>query len=338
MSVVVFESAGDPWAWAGRHRLPPRSEGDSIAARASGYYVVLEARRHSPDGRTAVATVLIWAHPAVPDRGRSLAELFRARTEVGLAVYPAGAAPESPDVFDYEEPTTAGPRLLFSVQPIPARAGIRQGAGLRAGQPRRHPARAADLRRGAGARFPAGERFLLLPVLLWLVVRAPVSAALDVQPLFSPATFFRPLLGPLSSSAGVLALAGILLTMAGVWLWRRRLPRRWYGVMVGVALLLASPYPDQQPGTRDHASGPRRFRRPVAHLAAHPPGVGLGPDRPSGGALSRRAARRATPGGASSPEWASPSPPPSSACWSGRPGVVAGPAGTPSSGLPRSCW
>src|SRR5215216_3562934 len=123
MSVVVFDQHDHPWAWAGQHRLPPRIQGDSFAARTSGYYVVLEARRHSPDGRSAVAGVLIWAHPAVPDRGRSLAELFRGRTEVGLAVYPPGTAPDSADVFDYEEPTTAGPRLLFSVQPVPPEQG-----------------------------------------------------------------------------------------------------------------------------------------------------------------------------------------------------------------------
>ena len=99
------------------------AEGDSIGSRATGYYVVLEARRHSAEGRTAVAGVLIWAHPAVPDRSRSLAELFREGTEVGLAVYPPGTAPDSVDVFDYEEPTTAGPRLLFSVQPVPPEQG-----------------------------------------------------------------------------------------------------------------------------------------------------------------------------------------------------------------------
>src|SRR5690242_323933 len=37
MSVVVFDSAGRPWAWAGRHRLPPRTTADSFTARASGY-------------------------------------------------------------------------------------------------------------------------------------------------------------------------------------------------------------------------------------------------------------------------------------------------------------
>ena len=30
MSVVLFDPEGDPWAWAGRHRLPPAAEGDSI--------------------------------------------------------------------------------------------------------------------------------------------------------------------------------------------------------------------------------------------------------------------------------------------------------------------
>src|SRR5918994_2520449 len=38
MSVVVFDPQRQPLAWAGRHRLPPRIEGDSFAARASGYY------------------------------------------------------------------------------------------------------------------------------------------------------------------------------------------------------------------------------------------------------------------------------------------------------------
>ena len=156
MSVVILDADGLPWAWAGRHRLPPAAQGDSIGSRATGYYVVLEARRHTADGRVAVAGVLIWAHPAVPDRGRSLAELFRERTEVGLMVYPPNTAPDSADVFDYEEPTTAGPRLLFSVRPGPAGAGHRQGAGLRAREPAGHLARAARRSRLASA-WPDGR-------------------------------------------------------------------------------------------------------------------------------------------------------------------------------------
>jgi two-component system nitrogen regulation sensor histidine kinase NtrY len=242
MSVVVFDPLGHPWAWAGRHRLPPRGAGDSIATRASGYYVALEARRHSADGRSAVAGVLIWAHPAVPDRGRSLSELFRARTEVGLTVYPAGSAPNSPDVFDYEEPTTAGPRLLFSVQPVPPEQGSAKELAFQQASSWIVWLVLLSFAVALSLAAQPVERFLLLALLLWLAARGPVGSALGLQPLFSPATFFGTTLGPLSSSAGILALAGILLTMAGVWLWQRRLPRRWYGVLIGVVLLLAAPY------------------------------------------------------------------------------------------------
>ncbi|HTG50257.1 MAG TPA: hypothetical protein VL915_07170, partial [Gemmatimonadales bacterium] len=242
VSVVLFDPEGDPWAWAGRHRLPPVAEGDSLGARATGYYVVLEARRHSADGRTAVAGVLVWAHPAVPDRARSLAERFRESTEVGLAVYPPGTAPDSVDVFDYEEPTTAGRRLLFSVQPIPPEQGTAKQRVFAGGS--RLAIWMILIAAGLTLSFTTSpvQRFAVLAALLWVAVRAPVGGALRLQPFFSPATFFRPLLGPLSGSAGALALAGALLTIAGVWLWRRQLRRRWYGVALGSLLLLAAPY------------------------------------------------------------------------------------------------
>ena len=177
MSVVVFDQQGLAWAWAGRHRLPPQSQGDTTAARASRYYVVLEARRHSADGRSAVAGVLIWAHPAVPDRGRSLTELFRASSGVDLAVYRPGTAPDSADVFDYEEPTAAGSRLLFSVQPVPPEQGVAKELAFHRGS---RAITGLVLLIFAVALSVAAtplERFLLLPLLLWLAVRAPVGAA-----------------------------------------------------------------------------------------------------------------------------------------------------------------
>jgi signal transduction histidine kinase len=242
MSVVILDTDGLPWAWSGRHRLPPEARGDSIGSRATGYYVVLEARRHSADGRVAVAGVLIWAHPAVPDRGRSLVELFRKRTEVGLTVYPANSAPDSADVFDYEEPTTAGPRLLFSVRPVPPEQGTAKQLAFERGSRLATWLVLLTLALGLSVVRRPLERIALLAALVWLAVRAPVGPALGLQPLFSPATFFRPVLGPLSGSAGVLALAGTLLTIGGVWLWGQRLPRRPYGVALGGALLLVSPY------------------------------------------------------------------------------------------------
>jgi two-component system, NtrC family, nitrogen regulation sensor histidine kinase NtrY len=242
VSVVLFDPEGDPWAWAGRHRLPPVADGDSLGARATGYYVVLEARRHSADGRSAVAGVLVWAHPAVPDRSRSLAELFRESTEVGLAVYPPGAAPDSVDVFDYEEPTTAGRRLLFSVQPVPPEQGTAKQRAFDGGSRLALWLLLVALGLSLALTTSPAQRFVLLGGLLGLAVRAPIGSALGLQPFFSPATFFRPLLGPLSGSAGALALAGALLTIAGVWLWQRQFPRRWYGVAFGSLLLLVAPY------------------------------------------------------------------------------------------------
>ena len=83
----------------------------------------------------------------MPDRGRSLAELFRQRTEVGLTVYPPNTAPDSADVFDYEEPTTAGPRLLFSVRPVPPEQGTAKELAYERGSRARHLAGARRARR-----------------------------------------------------------------------------------------------------------------------------------------------------------------------------------------------
>ena len=130
IGIVVLDSAGRPWAWAGRHRLAPAAEGDSLAVRATGYYLVLETRRHSAGGRSAVASVLIRADSSVPDRAGSLAERFRERTGVGLAVYPAGAAPDGPDVFSYPERSAAGDGPLFSVRPVPPDQGAAKEAML----------------------------------------------------------------------------------------------------------------------------------------------------------------------------------------------------------------
>ena len=149
--IAILEADGTPWAWAGSHRLPPRVEGDSITSASSQYYVTLESRRHSGRARVAVANVLVWAHPAVPDRAGSLAERFRARTDVALAVYRPDSAPDNRDVFDYCEPTTAGSRCLFSAQPLP---------------PVQADARALEVSRGGRAAAIA----LLLVLVLALVV------------------------------------------------------------------------------------------------------------------------------------------------------------------------
>jgi len=240
--IAILEADGTPWAWAGSHRLPPRADGDSIASASSQYYVTLESRRHSGRARVAVANVLVWAHPAVPDRSGSLAERFRASTDVALAVYPTDSAPDNRDVFDYCEPTTAGRRCLFSAQPLP---------------PQQADARALEVSRGGRAAAivlllvlamgllveqGSAGRWMLAVIAVWLSVHAPVGSLLGAGNLFSPASYLITPLVPLTNSAGTLGLGGALFTMGAVWLWRHRLPRRWWSVLSGIGLFLAIPF------------------------------------------------------------------------------------------------
>jgi signal transduction histidine kinase len=240
--LAVFDTAGRAWAWAGRHRLAPVPEGDSIAVRATGYYLVLETRRHSADGHVAVASVLVRADSSVPDRDESLAERFRERTGVGLEVYPPGAAPDLPDLFNYEDSTTAGQRVLFTVRPVPPDQGAAKETALVRAQKAVVWLAIAVLALALITAPLPREHYLLLAIALGLTIRAPVGAALGLDPLFSPATFYRGFLGPLSASAGVLALASVLVVVLAVALWCRPPARRLVTIVMGVLLLVLAPY------------------------------------------------------------------------------------------------
>ncbi|MFL5507827.1 MAG: ATP-binding protein, partial [Gemmatimonadales bacterium] len=240
--VAILEHDGTPWAWAGRHRLAPQPAGDSIAAGWSQYYVTLESRRHSVRGRTVVASVLVWAHPSVPAREGSLAERFRASTQVTLDVFRPDAAPDSPDVFDYCEPTTAGPRCLFSVLPIPPGQADARALVLSRGGPAIAVLLFLVLFAGIVAADHSMARWLLVPLLLWMPLRAPVGPLVGAPSLFSPATYYFGNGAPFAGSAGVLALTAVLLLLVAIWLWHRRLPRRWWRVVLGTGLVVATPY------------------------------------------------------------------------------------------------
>ncbi|MEO8634202.1 MAG: ATP-binding protein [Gemmatimonadales bacterium] len=242
MAVAILDPTGMPWAWAGRQRLVPEPEGDSLAARFTRFYAVLESRRRAPSGRVVVATVLVWADSAVPRPDRSLAARFGAEAGVQVEVFPPGGAPPSRDVFDYSEPTTAGDRLLFSLLPVaPEEAAV---------QTEVNNAAAAGVALTLVLLLAVGlvtaqaslERFLLLATLLWAVLRAPLGAAVGFDDLFSAGTFFRGSFRPFSSSAGNLLVTGSVLLILGVWLWGRRGPLPRWGAAIGVLLLLATPY------------------------------------------------------------------------------------------------
>ena len=240
--VAIYEANGTPRAWGGRFRLPPEPSGDSVDVRLTPYYAVLEVRRHAPDGRIGVGAVLLGADPAVPDQDRGLAARFRERTEVGLSITAPQAAPDSPDVFDYEQPTTGGTRVLFSAQFVPPE----QGEAI---------ARA----RGEGSRRVAWGLLVALVLAVWLVpagagrvalallplglaLRSPLGLLLGIPAPFNPAVFRSEVLGPVSSAAGPLALVGIVVVLIGALLWERARVRRWPGVVVAMLLLVGAPY------------------------------------------------------------------------------------------------
>ena len=242
--VVVFDTTGRPWAWAGRHRLLPASPAVGLDARITPFYATLDAWRQGPAGALAVAHVVLFADSAVPDRDRTLEYRFARATGVNLEFYPPGRGPYWADVFDYClfsacSDTTVVPDTLFSVRMVPPTQGAYKLAVM------------AD-----GARRVAvlgGTLLLLVTVLggLWtrvagialagLLVLTPAGAHLRLGTLFSPATYFSDLLGPLTASSGALlatASVGLVLAMA---LWRRGLrvtPLNYVGAAI---LMVAGP-------------------------------------------------------------------------------------------------
>ncbi|HEV8598546.1 MAG TPA: HAMP domain-containing sensor histidine kinase [Gemmatimonadales bacterium] len=240
--IVVFEASGSPRVWGGRFRLLPSAAGDSVSVQLTAYYAVLEVRRHAASGRTALAAVLLAADPAVPDQERSLATRFRERTEVGLRILAPNAAPDISDVFDYEQPTTSGVWVPFSVQFVPPE---QNEALARARAMSREQVAWAMLLTLLGAIWvvPAGLARLVLGLLpIGLALRAPLGTLFGIAEWFDPAVFHSKFLGPISASAGPLALSGIGLILLGALLWERTAVRRLPALVTAVIILLGAPY------------------------------------------------------------------------------------------------
>lgn len=242
VAVAILEPTGVPWAWAGRHRLAPLAEGPVIGARLTRFYGTIESRRVSPSGRVVVASTLVWADSSVPRPDRSLAARFGASAGVQLRLFAPGTAPPATDLFDYTVPTTGGEQLLFSLQPVPPDQATAQREAWAAMARLIGWTLLLVLAAALVAAGRASERLALLAVLVWCVLRAPLGAAVGLEDLFSPATFFRGLLRPVSGSAGHLLVSGTALLLLALWLWDRRLPRRPAGVALAGLLLIGAPY------------------------------------------------------------------------------------------------
>jgi PAS domain-containing protein len=239
--LAILDSSGNPWAWAGRHRLAPTGLGHPVATVQNPFYLALEVSREAGMGRRAVGTVLVWADSIVPDRTRSVTEDFRARSGVGLRVYPAGSAPEGADLFEYSEPTTEGDRLLFSVEPVPPDLSTATASVLRASARLLACLVVIALFLALVLAESLAARLGLMVLALVLLVRTPIGSLLGPEHLFSSATYFRPLLGVASRSAGILAGFALVATVLAVALWRRPRHRPPLATLGAIGLLLISP-------------------------------------------------------------------------------------------------
>ncbi len=239
--VAILDETGRVQAWAGSHRLAPRGDGRPVSTPDNPFYLVLEVTRDAPLERRAVGSVVVWASSAVPERVKSVTEDFRARTGVGLRVYPAGTAPDGPGVFDYSEPTTAGSRLLFSVEPVPPVLEEVTSAMRTGGARATAWVLLLTLLLTAVVSGTTLVRYAVLVLSVGLLARAPIGPLLGLDLFFSPMSFFRPALGPMGSSAGALATLALLCTLLAVALWNHPPRRRWYSVPLGILLLLVAP-------------------------------------------------------------------------------------------------
>ncbi len=244
--VVMFDAAGRPWSWAGRHRVQPVPGLTELSARITPFYVVLEARRQA-GLRSAVAHVVLAADSAVPDRDRTVAARFVRQTGAGLEFYEPGAAPFGTDVFDYclpsctPQPGEAPPDTLFTVRTVPPAQGSLKLELM-----------------ASGGRWGAVLVVALLVLLMvvggsvgrWtgalelvaVLVLTPTGQQLGAGPLFSSAIYFLDALGPLSASAGAMLLFAAIAVVALVQLGRRGIPRSRVGMIFAGALVLAAPY------------------------------------------------------------------------------------------------
>ncbi len=237
--VTILAADGEPLAWAGRHRFGPAPDTAELRAVITPFYVSLEARRQTQAGGTAVGTVLLDAAPAAPDREGALSAAFARAHGVALRFYPPPVAPADSDVFDYATPQGD---TLFSVQPVPPSQGDAKLAALRDTAERAALGLAASLLFLLIAAPPGRWRWAVVLTGGWCLVRAPLGSSLRLSEFFSPAAFYRPLLGVFSASAGSLTVLGIVLLLAASVLWRRGVPRRWWRMAAAAGLVLAAPY------------------------------------------------------------------------------------------------
>lgn len=241
--VAVLDGAGRAVSWAGRHRVAPELPRDELFATITPFYVVLRAQRQAGEWRS-LGDVLLAADGAVPDGEHSVAARFAAGTGVGLEFYVSRRAPPIwTDVFDYCIPSCRDtlPDTLFSVRAVPPTQGEEKLRLLDAGE-RRVGLGAVVVFALLAVTAAVPGRYLGVAGLAALLLLTRVGEAVGLADVFSPASYFWSVLGPLSSSAGAVFVTAGLLAMATVGLWRSTFRRGPAVRALGFTLAAGTPY------------------------------------------------------------------------------------------------
>jgi len=210
---VVLEMDGVPAAWAGTLRIPLELVGEGLSVFRSPFYEVLAATGGS-EGRTAVATVLLHAHPPANALVRSVADQVLASTAV-QDVYLEQVAPEMvPDGEPVIE-LANGERLAGRVAPL-----VMDEVELRTLERARSRGLLllsllvlGYLASAWGRGVPLPVRLTALGSALATVAVVPLNALSNVSQLFDPTFYYAPMGGPFTATVGALALSSGLVLL-----------------------------------------------------------------------------------------------------------------------------
>jgi signal transduction histidine kinase len=233
-AIAILDREGLPLVWSGRFLAAPSLRADTLNLVRSPFYAVLEARRQREDGGMAVAAATLWRDDAVPANGRETSGTLRLPPGVTVRFEAPSGADSGAAQWPVDRPVLAF--HMTATQPQDAVASLVSRA-------RALVAWLLLLFLVMSSAAGASTVLRVAPVVIGLPLALvyPVGEALGASSIFSPAWFFSPVAGRLSSSAGALTVSAATLLLLGVALWGRvRLPRPLGGI-TGALVALAVP-------------------------------------------------------------------------------------------------
>jgi two-component system nitrogen regulation sensor histidine kinase NtrY len=243
---IVLFRGDSAVAWAGQFRVLPAREdrGDTVGVAASPFYLALYATAER-DGKRAVATALVHAAPPADRLARALSSRVIARAGISaLAFAPVADSARFPGAVTLQSPS--GRRLFvaraLTPEPDEARLYLLERMRVRVGVPL-IVALFAFLVAIWRASRSLVWRLGALAVAVACIALAPLNEYSNFSRLFDPTLYYTPLGGPLTASAGALAITSAVLLLGILAVFRRHARRRGRWTAAFIVLLVAGAGP-----------------------------------------------------------------------------------------------